>query len=242
MLLGGLYVDSPLFTNCVGACCASRANECSRQQKLPARFDSFDSRGISLFLFVLFFRGCLSRTHARFHCVCMDVCRCVSVLCHVCVCVCCDGLVVTSYEVALVDRRHLGQFNFRDKAVAAAAKKKASTERTDAADAAQAAATNGTVLCVLRFMFSSLVSWLARYFERSSYHHVRYFLFCSFFVLFHALFFVCQGPMPTRWKFLIVDEGHRLKNLNCKLILELKRYSSDNRLLLTGTPLQNNLR
>jgi ATP-dependent DNA helicase len=38
------------------------------------------------------------------------------------------------------------------------------------------------------------------------------------------------------WKFLIIDEGHRIKNLNCKLIKELKSYKSANRILLTGTP------
>ncbi|RGB34090.1 SNF2 family N-terminal domain-containing protein [Rhizophagus diaphanus] len=43
------------------------------------------------------------------------------------------------------------------------------------------------------------------------------------------------------WKYIVVDEGHRIKNLNCKLIRELKSYQSANRLLLTGTPLQNNL-
>ncbi|GME88032.1 unnamed protein product [[Candida] boidinii] len=43
------------------------------------------------------------------------------------------------------------------------------------------------------------------------------------------------------WKFLIVDEGHRLKNHNCKLIRYLKKMKTSNRLLLTGTPLQNNL-
>ncbi|KAJ1678413.1 putative ATPase, partial [Spiromyces aspiralis] len=43
------------------------------------------------------------------------------------------------------------------------------------------------------------------------------------------------------WKYIVVDEGHRIKNLNCKLIRELKSYRSANRLLLTGTPLQNNL-
>lgn len=43
------------------------------------------------------------------------------------------------------------------------------------------------------------------------------------------------------WKYIVVDEGHRLKNMNCRLIKELKTYSSANRLLLTGTPLQNNL-
>ncbi|KAG4305183.1 hypothetical protein PORY_001353 [Pneumocystis oryctolagi] len=44
-----------------------------------------------------------------------------------------------------------------------------------------------------------------------------------------------------QWKYIVVDEGHRIKNLNCKLIRELKGYDSANRLLLTGTPLQNNL-
>ncbi|XP_068955376.1 lymphoid-specific helicase [Petaurus breviceps papuanus] len=43
------------------------------------------------------------------------------------------------------------------------------------------------------------------------------------------------------WKYLIVDEGHRIKNMNCRLIRELKRFNADNKLLLTGTPLQNNL-
>merc|ERR1719312_458851 len=43
------------------------------------------------------------------------------------------------------------------------------------------------------------------------------------------------------WRYIVVDEGHRLKNMNCRLIRELKQYSSANRLLLTGTPLQNNL-
>ncbi|ODV58803.1 DEAD/DEAH box helicase ASCRUDRAFT_77545 [Ascoidea rubescens DSM 1968] len=43
------------------------------------------------------------------------------------------------------------------------------------------------------------------------------------------------------WKYLVVDEGHRLKNTNCRLINELKKLKTENRLLLTGTPLQNNL-
>jgi ATP-dependent DNA helicase len=43
------------------------------------------------------------------------------------------------------------------------------------------------------------------------------------------------------WKYLAVDEGHRLKNKDSKLLRELKALHADNRLLLTGTPLQNNL-
>ena len=44
-----------------------------------------------------------------------------------------------------------------------------------------------------------------------------------------------------KWRYIIVDEGHRLKNMNCKLIKELLTYNSANRLLITGTPLQNNI-
>lgn len=44
-----------------------------------------------------------------------------------------------------------------------------------------------------------------------------------------------------KWHSLIVDEGHRLKNSNCMLIRLLKKLDVSNRLLITGTPLQNNL-
>jgi superfamily II DNA/RNA helicase len=44
------------------------------------------------------------------------------------------------------------------------------------------------------------------------------------------------------WQYVIVDEGHRMKNANSKFAQTLgTMYTSKNRLLLTGTPLQNNL-
>ncbi|XP_023521814.1 chromatin structure-remodeling complex protein SYD-like, partial [Cucurbita pepo subsp. pepo] len=43
------------------------------------------------------------------------------------------------------------------------------------------------------------------------------------------------------WHYIIIDEGHRIKNASCKLNADLKYYRSSHRLLLTGTPLQNNL-
>ncbi|KAI4379873.1 hypothetical protein MLD38_006115 [Melastoma candidum] len=46
---------------------------------------------------------------------------------------------------------------------------------------------------------------------------------------------------PIPWECMIVDEGHRLKNKDSKLFLSLKQYSCKHRVLLTGTPLQNNL-
>lgn len=45
-----------------------------------------------------------------------------------------------------------------------------------------------------------------------------------------------------RWKYMIIDEGHRMKNHHCKLTQILNtHYSAPHRLLLTGTPLQNKL-
>ena len=39
------------------------------------------------------------------------------------------------------------------------------------------------------------------------------------------------------WGYIVVDEGHRLKNLDCKLMQEIKKYKSAGRMILTGTPL-----
>lgn len=45
-----------------------------------------------------------------------------------------------------------------------------------------------------------------------------------------------------KWVHMIIDEGHRMKNANSKLSETLTQfYHSDYRLILTGTPLQNNL-
>lgn len=40
---------------------------------------------------------------------------------------------------------------------------------------------------------------------------------------------------------VIIDEAHRLKNRNCKLLEELKTLDLEHRVLLTGTPLQNSV-
>ncbi|XP_057466317.1 protein CHROMATIN REMODELING 4-like isoform X2 [Actinidia eriantha] len=43
------------------------------------------------------------------------------------------------------------------------------------------------------------------------------------------------------WEVLVVDEGHRLKNSSSKLFSLLNTISFQHRVLLTGTPLQNNI-
>ncbi|KAF9427836.1 hypothetical protein BGZ94_004051 [Podila epigama] len=44
------------------------------------------------------------------------------------------------------------------------------------------------------------------------------------------------------WECLVVDEGQRLKNENSMLFVKLNELVIENRVLLTGTPLQNNIR
>lgn len=40
---------------------------------------------------------------------------------------------------------------------------------------------------------------------------------------------------------IIFDEGHRMKNKKSKLLLKMKVFKCEKRILLTGTPIQNNL-
>ncbi|XP_042214023.1 chromatin-remodeling complex ATPase chain Iswi-like isoform X1 [Homarus americanus] len=43
------------------------------------------------------------------------------------------------------------------------------------------------------------------------------------------------------WRYMVIDEAHRIKNEKSKLSEIVREFRTTNRLLLTGTPLQNNL-
>ncbi|XP_071490043.1 uncharacterized protein [Diadema antillarum] len=51
----------------------------------------------------------------------------------------------------------------------------------------------------------------------------------------------CQELSEIEWRVVVIDEAHRLKNRNCKLLEGLKILDMEHRVLLTGTPLQNNV-
>lgn len=58
---------------------------------------------------------------------------------------------------------------------------------------------------------------------------------------------MCSIFCPTStascsWAYLIADEAHRLKNSEGALHREMRQLEAANTLLVTGTPLQNNLR
>lgn len=43
------------------------------------------------------------------------------------------------------------------------------------------------------------------------------------------------------WQYIVIDEAHRIKNENSMLSQIVRILQSKNRMLITGTPLQNNL-
>uniref|UniRef100_A0A665VCP2 Uncharacterized protein n=1 Tax=Echeneis naucrates TaxID=173247 RepID=A0A665VCP2_ECHNA len=49
----------------------------------------------------------------------------------------------------------------------------------------------------------------------------------------------CPELNAIEWRCVIIDEAHRLKNKNCKLLEGFKLMTLEHKVLLTGTPLQN---
>ena len=45
-----------------------------------------------------------------------------------------------------------------------------------------------------------------------------------------------------KWGYIILDEGHKIRNPDAALTLACKRFETPHRIILTGTPIQNNLK
>ena len=69
-----------------------------------------------------------------------------------------------------------------------------------------------------------------------------------FFLKFHVLITTYECVITDilelreiKWRACVIDEAHRLKNAKCKLLDGLNLLVLESRLLLSGTPLQNNI-
>lgn len=47
--------------------------------------------------------------------------------------------------------------------------------------------------------------------------------------------------VPTEWEYAVLDEGHKIRNPNTAITIYCKELRTHNRLILSGTPMQNNL-
>ena len=71
--------------------------------------------------------------------------------------------------------------------------------------------------------------------------------FFRLFFLFLTLFLSSSLLSLTKksqinWKYIVIDEAQRMKDRESKLSRDLSQFRSARRLLLTGTPLQNDMR
>ncbi|CAH1277583.1 CHD7 [Branchiostoma lanceolatum] len=65
--------------------------------------------------------------------------------------------------------------------------------------------------------------------------------FQSLITTYEVIISDCLELREIPWRAVIIDEAHRLKNRNCKLLEGLNILDLEHRVLLTGTPLQNNV-
>ncbi|KAH3903402.1 chromatin-remodeling ATPase ISW1 SCDLUD_001037 [Saccharomycodes ludwigii] len=69
-------------------------------------------------------------------------------------------------------------------------------------------------------------------------------LACKFDVVISSYEIVIKEKATFRkfnWEYIVIDEAHRIKNEESMLSQVIREFTSKNRLLITGTPLQNNL-
>jgi len=59
----------------------------------------------------------------------------------------------------------------------------------------------------------------------------------SYEIVRHDIQYICD----QRWNYCILDEGHLIKSAKTKLSKSIKQIKASHRLILTGTPIQNNV-
>ncbi|KAH6595819.1 hypothetical protein BASA50_005546 [Batrachochytrium salamandrivorans] len=47
--------------------------------------------------------------------------------------------------------------------------------------------------------------------------------------------------LPVKWGYCVLDEGHKIRNPDSEVTISCKRFKSPHRIILSGTPIQNNL-
>ncbi|XP_044716071.1 type III restriction enzyme, res subunit domain-containing protein [Hirsutella rhossiliensis] len=47
--------------------------------------------------------------------------------------------------------------------------------------------------------------------------------------------------LPVEWEYAVLDEGHKIRNPNAEITVSCKELNTPNRIILSGTPVQNNL-
>uniref|UniRef100_A0A8C2KAI3 Chromodomain helicase DNA binding protein 6 n=1 Tax=Cyprinus carpio TaxID=7962 RepID=A0A8C2KAI3_CYPCA len=67
------------------------------------------------------------------------------------------------------------------------------------------------------------------------------FKFHGIITTFEMIMADCPELKKINWRCVVIDEAHRLKNRNCKLLEGLKLMNLEHKVLLTGTPLQNSV-
>uniref|UniRef100_A0AAR2IIT3 DNA helicase n=1 Tax=Pygocentrus nattereri TaxID=42514 RepID=A0AAR2IIT3_PYGNA len=68
-----------------------------------------------------------------------------------------------------------------------------------------------------------------------------HFKFHGVITTFEMIMADCPELKKINWRCVVIDEAHRLKNRNCKLLEGLKLMNLEHKVLLTGTPLQNSV-
>ena len=48
--------------------------------------------------------------------------------------------------------------------------------------------------------------------------------------------------LPLPWHYVILDEGHKIKNPQAEITITVKSFITPHRIIVSGTPMQNNLK